>query len=199
MKMTSYDKQAVNVSKETKKKGGRPRKENSIQTLAKQHGISKGTVYGRLNRGMSLEKALTAPLSQCQANGKKGAANNREWRRSCKSFHPCSRIQHYPGRVVSYNTAYQRIKRDPEMSLHDACTTPSDPRRKSPLPNYDPKFTIREQFPEGYVNDLLSPHISDREMMQKWVRSNVTLCHHRSILREEDRRRAINPTRTPTS
>lgn len=110
-----------------------------------------------------------------------------------------NRITRYPGRVVSYNTAYQRMKRDPNMSLHDACTTPPEPRRKTTLPVYDSSKTMREQFPKEYIDDLQDKTMTYADIDEKWVRKSNTINRHKKALRHEDdqlrKKEAVRQTR----
>lgn len=94
-------------------------------------------------------------------------------------------IKQFPGRKVSYMTAYKRLQRFPEMSLEEACTTPSIQPRSKKLPRRKVNYTMRQQMPAAYIEELEGTDTA-LVIAERWDTHVHTVRRHRNLLRGED-------------
>jgi len=87
---------------------------NSLDEMCKHYNISKATLYARLNRGMSLEDALTIPVDKIGIKDYRDPSGN--------TYNNIVEICNAYG--ISKSTVYLRLHKG--MSLEDALTLPVD-------------------------------------------------------------------------
>ncbi|MCP1316877.1 hypothetical protein [Halomonas sp. 707B3] len=95
-----------------------------------------------------------------------------------------AKVRDYEPRTVSIPTAYARLYRYPDMSLHDACTIPNFKRHSSRVKLVYRGKPIMEQVPPEYIADLDSDKTNSR-IAYKWKLSWPTVKRHRQFLKED--------------
>ena len=83
-------------------------------------------------------------------------------------------VRNYSARVVETDTALQRIRRDPDMSLHKACTAP---HRASMVRNN--RFVHADS--PAFAKDLKGKATNDA-IAAKWQTSRVTVAKYRESI-----------------
>lgn len=81
-------------------------------------------------------------------------------------------IRDYPGRVVAVSTAYNRIVRDPTLSVKDACTIERMPK----APN--PTRPVAERHCQAYIADITGDACY-KALAKKWGLHHSTINKHR--------------------
>ena len=79
MKMTAREKSAL-FKEKSKPKNVRQPDPNSWRSLGKEHGMNYGTLRNRMQRGMSLEGAVSKPILTRVECGRQGRSNYRSSR-----------------------------------------------------------------------------------------------------------------------
>lgn len=87
-----------------------------------------------------------------------------------------TQIRDYPGRVVAITTAYNRIVRDPTLSIKDACLTARMPKAPNPV------RPITERCSEEYIADITTDTCY-RVLAKKWGLHHSTINKHRKEYR----------------
>ncbi len=95
-----------------------------------------------------------------------------------------ARVRDYEPRTVSISTAYTRLSRYPDMTLHDACTAANVKRHNSPIKLIYRGQPFTEQVPQEYIDDLDSDQMTTT-LAKKWKLSWPTIKRHRQFLQEE--------------
>lgn len=93
-------------------------------------------------------------------------------------------ISRFPGRVVSIETAYGRIRKNPDLSIEDACLTPKKYNRSTKVKQIYSREKLIEQTPAGYVDDLRSNQ-SNAKIARTWELDHNSVKRHRILLNEE--------------
>lgn len=95
-------------------------------------------------------------------------------------------ISRFPGRVVSVETAYGRIRKNPGTTIEEACLTPKKYKRSTKVKQMYSRRKLVDQAPPGYIDDLRSNQ-SNAKISRTWELDPNSVKRHRILLSQEQR------------